>query len=34
VRGFLVTRRRLGVDHNRMLELVDLVAVDEGGGIG
>src|SRR4029453_17913095 len=34
MRGFLLTGRCFGVDHDRMLELEEFVAMDEGGGIG
>src|SRR4029453_9648259 len=33
MRGFLLPRGRTGVDHDRMLELEELTAMDEGGGV-
>src|SRR5215217_194502 len=32
--GFVLTRRCSGVVHDRMLELEELAAMDEGGGVG
>src|SRR5215207_2861903 len=32
--GFVLTRRCSVIDHDRMLELEELAAMDEGGGVG